>query len=74
MIARVLSKLKLSKERCCRERPKELFEDVLYHKKRRKPLPEDFWMLGSSANLERWSTSETFGRLVEILRGWFPAK
>jgi hypothetical protein len=59
---------------CCREKPKELFEGVLYYNRRRKPLPEDFRMLGSSANLAKWSASETFGRLVEILRAWFPAR
>jgi hypothetical protein len=72
--ALVVTKLDRSRKRCCREKPKELFEGVLYHKKRRKPLPEDFEMLGSHANLANWSASETFGRLVEILRAWFPAK
>ena len=72
--ARLATGLNLSRERCCRERPKELFEAVLYHKMRRKPLPEDFKILGSSANLTEWRASETFGRLVEILRDWFPAR
>jgi hypothetical protein len=71
---RALNRLNLSREQCCRERPKELFEAVLYSKKRRKPLPEDFEMLGSSADLTRWSASGTFGRLVEILRAWFPPR
>ena len=66
--------LNLSRERCCRDRPEELFEAVLYHEKRRKPLPEDFELLGSSADLIRWSASETFGRLVKILADWFPAR
>jgi hypothetical protein len=74
LTARVAAELSLSREPCCRERPKELFEGVLYYKKRRKPLPEDFRMLGSSANLAKWSASETFGRLVEVLRAWFPAR
>jgi hypothetical protein len=71
---RVVIGLNLSRELCCRQRPKELFEGVLYYKRRRKPLPEDYKMLGSSANLAKWGASETFGRLVEILRAWFPAR
>ena len=72
--ARVVTRQNLSRERCCRERPKELFEAVLYDRKRRKPLPEDFERLGSSADLAQWSASETFGRLVGILRVWFPSR
>jgi hypothetical protein len=72
--ARAVTGLNLTPERCRREKPKELFEAVLYNKKRRRPLPEDFEMLGSSANLARWGESETFGRLVETLRTWFPAR
>ena len=70
--ARVVSGLNSSLERCFREKPKELFEAVLYHKRRRQPLPEDFAMLGSSADLAKWRDSGTFGRFVEILRTWFP--
>ena len=74
LIARAVTGLDLSPERCCREKPKELFETVLYYKKRRRPLPEDFGLLGTSANLTKWSVSETFGRLVGILRAWFPTR
>lgn len=74
VVASAASGLKWSRERCCRERPKELFEAVLYQRKRRRPLPEDFKMLGSSANLTNWSDSDTFGQLVAILRSWFPAR
>lgn len=59
--------------RCSREAPKELFEAVLHHKERRKPLPEDFEKLGSSADLTDWTGSETFARLLGILRRWFPS-
>lgn len=71
--ARVLTGLNPSLERCCLESPKELFEAILYQKRRRKPLPEDFEKLGSDADLLEWSASGTFGRLVGILRTWFPA-
>jgi hypothetical protein len=71
---RVTAELDLSRERCCRDRPKELFEGVFYHMKRRKPLPEDFEMLGLAADLAKWSTSGSFGRLVGILRAWFPVR
>ena len=74
LVARAASGLNLSRERCCQDRPKELFEAVLYQRKRRTPLPEDFKMLGSSANLTNWSDSDTFGHLVAILRSWFPAR
>jgi hypothetical protein len=67
-----LSQMNLTRERCCREKPKELFEAVLYQLERRKPLPEDFEMLGSSCNLTKWIGSETFARFVEKLRAWFP--
>jgi hypothetical protein len=62
-----------SREHCCREKPKELFEAILYRQKRRKPLPEDFAMFGSSAKVEQLCASATFARLIEILRSWFPA-
>ena len=61
------------RERCCREKPKELFEEILYRQKRRRPLPEDFAMLGSSAKVDQLCASPTFARLIEILRSWFPA-
>ena len=70
--ARAATQLQRTRERCRLESPKELFEAVLYQKKRRKPLPEDFKTLGSSANLKNWNGSETFARVVEILRAWFP--
>jgi hypothetical protein len=71
---RAAAKIERSREQCIRELPKELFESILYHKRRRKPLPEDFQTLGSSANLSNWTGSKTFGRFVEILREWFPAR
>ena len=67
-------RLSLPRERCCRDKPKELFEAILYKQKRRRPLPEDFEKLGSSADLAKWCSSETISRLVEILRDWFPAR
>jgi hypothetical protein len=72
--ARAAAQIERSRERCCRERPKELFESILYRKRRRGPLPEDFKTLGSSANLANWTGSETFDRFVGILRAWFPAR
>jgi hypothetical protein len=68
----VAGRLGLPKQRCCREKPKEIFEAILYRQRRRKPLPEDFERLGSLSNLEDWCNSKTFARLVEILRTWFP--
>src|SRR5437899_1669556 len=41
VMARALISLNLSRERCCREKPKELFETILYARGRRKPLPAD---------------------------------
>jgi hypothetical protein len=73
LTGRAVTDLNLPLDRCCREKPKEFFEQVFYYKQKRKPLPEHFDMLGSSANLTDWSVSQTFGRLVEILRAWFPA-
>ena len=72
-ITRALSRMNLTREQCCRERRKELFEAVVYYKKRRKPLPEDFEALGSSCDLSQWVQSETFARFVQTLRSWFPA-
>src|SRR5262249_53519124 len=72
LINRIATKLNLPRERCCAEKPKELFDSVLYQKRRRKPLPEDFETLGSSANLANWHTSQTFDRLVKTLMRWFP--
>lgn len=74
LTARAVIQMELSRERCCRDLPKELFEQVLYFKRRRKPLPEDFRMLGSSANLSNWVGSESFDRLAGILRTWFPPR
>jgi hypothetical protein len=64
--------LGLPPERCYHEQPKELFEAALCRKKRRKPLPEDFAVVGAAANLTKWCRSETFARLVQVLRAWFP--
>jgi hypothetical protein len=72
--ARAAAQLNRSRERCCRELPKELFEKIVYYHKRRRPLPEDFKALGSSANLSTWTRSDTFDRFVKILRSWFPAR
>ncbi|HXB71624.1 MAG TPA: hypothetical protein VNY05_25530 [Candidatus Acidoferrales bacterium] len=71
--ARAATRLGRTRDRCYGESPKELFEAVLYDKKRRKPLPEDFAALGSSADVTSWCRSETFARFVAILRAWFPA-
>jgi hypothetical protein len=74
LTARAAVQIERSRERCCRELPKELFELIFYYKSRRKPLPEDFRMLGSSANLSNWVRSESFDRFVGILRAWFPPR
>jgi hypothetical protein len=66
------TKFSRSRDGCLRERPKELFEEVLYAKKRRRPLPEDFESLAASANLNLWRTSETFARFSSVLEEWFP--
>lgn len=71
-ISHEVDRLQLPRERCYRERPKELFEAVFYQIRRRKPLPADFDTLGSHANLADWGTSPTFHRFVEALRVWFP--
>jgi hypothetical protein len=67
------TKLKLTPERCRREKPKELFEAVFYRSKRHKPLLKDFDALGSYANLKDWRKSSTFSRFVDTLKAWFPA-
>ena len=61
-------------QRCKREYPKELFGIVFHGRKRRQPLPEDFRVLGSSADLTQWRASETFGRFTQVLQEWFPVK
>ena len=57
---------------CKRTQPKELFEHCLYQVSRRKPLPDDFKRIATSANLARWEESTTFASFMEILRRWFP--
>jgi hypothetical protein len=64
--------LEKSLDYCRQELPKELFQTVLYSKKRRRPLPEDFKILGASADVARLSSSNTFARLTSILQEWFP--
>ena len=64
--------LEKSVDYCRQELPKELFQTVLYGKKRRRPLPEDFKILGASADVARLSSSNTFARLTSILQEWFP--
>jgi hypothetical protein len=74
LVTQLSTKLSRSRDRCCRELPKELFERVLYERKRRGPLPEDFESLAASANLNSWRASETFARLATVLEEWFPAE
>ena len=71
LVAALANKLGMPRERCCRHKPKELFEAVLYQKKRRRPLPEDFASLASSADIEDMSNSETFAHFVDLLKAWF---
>jgi hypothetical protein len=71
MTGRAADQIERPRERCCRELPKEA---VLCQKKRRKPLPEDFKVLGSFVNLSNWTGSDTFARFTEILKAWFPSR
>jgi hypothetical protein len=59
-------------ERCTTDAPKELFGALVYHQKKRRPLPEDFERIGSTARLRRWNTSHSFQTFVNVLRKWFP--
>jgi hypothetical protein len=74
LAARVAAQFERTRDECCRECPKELLEAVLYHVHRRKPLPEDFRILGGSARLSDWMNSGTFNQLVEILKTWYPQR
>lgn len=53
-------------------KPKDLFEAVVYRCLRRKPLPADFEKIARSASLVKWQSSESFRRIVTVLREWFP--
>ena len=53
------------------EDPKEMFEEVLYLKKRRSPFPT-ILPRSRPANLSAWKRSHTFARFAGILSAWFP--
>jgi hypothetical protein len=57
---------------CKKQTPKELFEFVLYRRRRRKPLPGDFALTADRASLRDWQHSPTFTTFVAVLRTWFP--
>jgi hypothetical protein len=54
--------------------PREIFEEVLYRLRRRRPLPEDFRLLASGADLSKWGVSPSFAALLATLRKWFPVR
>ena len=66
-------RVEITRERCYLENPKELFDQVFYLRRRCKPKLEDFSGIGSTANLRKWTGSDSFGRFVTILKTWFPA-
>ena len=68
----IATKLGRSLEQCCRQKPKELFEAVLYRRTRRGPLPEDFRHLGSTLDVELMLSSTSFARFAAALQSWFP--
>jgi hypothetical protein len=74
LFAQAVAKLERTPERARRELPKELFELVVYGRRRRKPLPEDFSKIAERADLELWLKSASFARLAGVLRTWFPAE
>ena len=53
--------------------PKELFESVLYSTLRRRPLPDDFAAITTHANVSSWGRSQSFSRLLNTLKRWFPS-
>jgi hypothetical protein len=72
LIAQCAPRLAKPPNQCRLEVPKELFEAVLYHRERRRPLPEDFEIIGKTARLSQWQSSHTFATLTRVLQAWFP--
>jgi hypothetical protein len=60
--------------RCRRDHPKELFRAAFLARHKKRPLPDDFREIARLADLSRWEASTSFLRLVQVLRGWFPAE
>lgn len=51
--------------------PKELFEYICIGKIKRTISPRDFEEIARVASLRAWQESESFARVVGLLRGWF---
>ncbi|WP_153188653.1 hypothetical protein [Candidatus Magnetaquicoccus inordinatus] len=57
----------------CRKRyPKELFFYCLQRKRNHNPRPEDYRKIAGIASLRAWQKSESFKRIVILLKEWFP--
>lgn len=52
--------------------PKELFEQTLYERQKRKPLQSDFEQIAARASLRQWQRSPSFSAVTSHLRRWFP--
>jgi hypothetical protein len=54
------------------QKPKELFHFIVVDKIRKSISSSDFRKLGTYASISRLSECDSFSRMLNLLREWFP--
>lgn len=68
------TKKRLTVEKVTRDLPKELFEFICIDKLKRSISPSDFEEIGKIAIINELQGSDSFSKILVLLRSWFPAK
>jgi hypothetical protein len=61
-------------EKVMKDLPKELFEYICIDKLKRSISPSDFEEIGKIAIIKELQNSDSFSKILVLLRNWFPAK
>jgi hypothetical protein len=63
---------KMTPEATKRDRPKELFEQIVKVRLKRTISPRDFEHIGRRASIPSLMACPSFAEIVQALRSWFP--
>ena len=66
------AKRRLTVEEIIKKYPKELFEYLCVIKMKRSISPRDFEEIGKVVSINSLAQSNSFAKILELLRGWFP--
>lgn len=72
-VAEYTTRKRMPREQTMQTLPKELFEHICINKLRQSISPRDFEELGKLASVMALQQSDSFSRILSLLREWFPA-